>query len=186
MTPKDVRVGAFAAAAVAVACLSLLPAARPMEYRVARHFGIIGAPPPATPGQPLASLSLASLEGTPVSFSDRPGRSLVINVFTSWCPSCNQEMPAISSATASLNREGVDVVGIDQAESSEQVRRFIASYNLTYPVYIDTNQSTRTLLDARVIPTTVFVDRHDIVRYVHVGPLDTKDFVSMAKTVASE
>jgi len=106
---------------------------------------------------------------------------MLINVFTSWCPSCNEEMPALSHAAPALARDGIDVVGIDQAESSEQVQRFVQAYDVHYPVYIDADSSTRKLLGARIIPTTLFVDRRGIVRLVHVGPLDVASFLTLAR-----
>lgn len=127
-----------------------------------------------------------SLLGAPAGIERHDGRGLILNVFATWCVACNDETPGLARTAVDLQRAGIDVVGIDQAESAARVRRFIAAYRLAYPVYIDTDQVTRTLLDARFIPTTVFVDRRGIVRYVYTGPLEARQLVAMARTYASQ
>jgi hypothetical protein len=81
-----------------------------------------------------------------------------------------------------LQAAGIDVIGIDQAESGAQVSDFLREHGVSYPVYIDADQSTRTSLDARVIPTTVVVDGNNVVKYVHVGPLDVSELVALARS----
>ncbi len=158
------------------------PGVRPFAYRVARHFGFVSPPPPLKSGQALASVPLRTLDGDAASLpGDRAGHAMLINVFTSWCPSCNQEMPALSRAAPALARDGIEVVGVDQSESGDRVKQFLQAYGVTYPVYIDADSSTRRSLDARVIPTTLFVDRHGVVRYIHAGPLDVAAFLSLAR-----
>jgi cytochrome c biogenesis protein CcmG, thiol:disulfide interchange protein DsbE len=182
MTARRLRGGALIVALLfLMAAASLVPGVRPLVHRAAVHFGFVPPPPAVSAGQPLDPISLVALDGAPVSLGEHAGRGLLINVFTSWCPSCNEEMPALAHAAPLLQREGIDVVGIDQAESSDRVERFLQTYGINYPVYIDTDQTTRSRLGARVIPTTVFVDRHNVVRYVHVGPLDVTAFVAMAR-----
>jgi thiol-disulfide isomerase/thioredoxin len=182
MTSRRVPGGVLIAAAVfLVAALAIAPPTRPFVSRVVRHFT---SPTRAVaPGQPLGSMSFTALDGSTVALGKRTGRAMVINVFTSWCTSCVEEMPALSSVARNLQRSGVDVVGVDQDESADRVSNFARSFDLQYPIYIDDGQVSRFVLGARVIPTTVFVDRHDVVRAVHVGPLNAADFVAMAKSL---
>jgi len=158
------------------------PAVRPSLRRVAVQFGLLQPIRVAKVGQPLVPIGLRGLDGSPMTLGDRSDRGLVVNVFTSWCASCNEEMPALERAAPELARAGIDVVGIDQGESGSRVARFLASYGIQYPVYIDPDNSTNTRLGARVIPTTLFIDRHGVVRYIHVGPLDDTSFLALART----
>lgn len=105
---------------------------------------------------------------------------MLINVFAGWCEPCRYELPALASVAPRLEREGVDVVGIDQAESAAQVERVTQVFDLRYPTYIDVDRSTQTMLGARIIPTTIVVDRNAVVRYEHAGPLDASGFLAAA------
>ena len=183
MTASRIRRGALLALLLLfVGAIAIVPGGRALVRRAAVHFHLISPDPPLGPGRPLTGLSLENLDGADVAFPGAPGRALVINVFTSWCPSCNVEMPALSKAAPALAREGIDVVGVDQAESGWKVRQFLQTYGISYPVYIDAANDSRYSLGARVIPTTLFVDKRHVVRVVHVGPLDVASFLAMARS----
>jgi peroxiredoxin len=124
---------------------------------------------PAAPGKPLPVISLIDLSGAPATVRPQPGTTLY-NVFATWCVPCAMEMPMLSTATSRLRARGIHIVGIDQGDSIESVRSFIARYDLRYPVLIDDDKRTNALLGARIIPETVLV-RNGIVVQIFVGPL---------------
>ena len=124
---------------------------------------------PASPGKPLPVISLIDLSGAPATVRPQAGTTLY-NVFATWCAPCAIEMPALSSAAPRLRARGISIVGIDQGDSIESVRSFAARYDLRYPILIDDDKRTNTLLGARIIPETVLV-RDGIVVQIFVGPL---------------
>ncbi len=126
---------------------------------------------PASPGKPLPVLSLTDLSGAAATVRPQTGTTLY-NVFATWCVPCATEMPTLSTAAPRLRARGIRIVGIDQGDSLESVRSFIARYDLRYPILIDDSKRTNTLLGARIIPETVLV-RNGIVVQIVVGPLST-------------
>ncbi len=67
-------------------------------------------------GQPLPALSFTSVDGNAQTLGPAtiPARVTVINIFTSWCPSCKEETPAFADAardatakTASLSSASI-------------------------------------------------------------------------------
>jgi cytochrome c biogenesis protein CcmG, thiol:disulfide interchange protein DsbE len=137
---------------------------------------------PAAPGKPLPVISLVGLDGSPASVRPQPG-TVLYNVFATWCVPCASEAPTLAAATAALRARGIDIVGIDQGDAQESVRSFVARYKLQYPVFIDDEKATNTLLGARIIPETLLV-RNGIVLQIYVGPLSSQDLselVSVAR-----
>lgn len=121
-------------------------------------------------GDRLAPLRVASLYGAPYTL--RPsGRAMIINVFATWCGPCRMEAPEFGAAAARLRAQGVDVVGIDQQEDGTRVNLFARDFHLHYPLYVDTAGITHSVLGARIIPTTLFVDANGIIRWQHAGPI---------------
>jgi cytochrome c biogenesis protein CcmG, thiol:disulfide interchange protein DsbE len=173
--------GAALIAALFLVAAALSPPARPFVREAAYHLGLLSSPPPLERGKPLGGISVLTLDGSSFVLHPRAGHAMLINVFATWCPPCQEETPLLVSLAPSLRRAGVDVVGVDQAESPGKVEQFAATYRLPYPVYIDQNHTTSITLDARVIPTTLVVDRRDVVRFVHVGPLDTSQLLAMSR-----
>ena len=137
------RTGPLFPTLLAAAAIASLALGWPLVREVAHALGLHGGPVSAQAGQPLGTVSLQSIDGAPVALVHRPGRALLLNVFTTWCPSCNQEMPALQQAAAGLARDGIDVAGIDQSEDAQRVAAFASQYGLRYPIYIDPQSETR-------------------------------------------
>lgn len=150
---------------------------------LAHHFRPIARPRLLQSGEPIGRLSFTKLDGSTVALAPRAGRALLVNVFATWCPPCQLETSALAVIAPHLERSGIDVVGVDQAESTTQVERFANQYGLRYPLYIDDTNATKASLDARIIPTTVLIDRNGVVRAIHVGPLDTSEFLALTASV---
>lgn len=140
---------------------------RPLLWHAAHALGLRATPEAARPGSAFPALNLANLDGTPASLSQQG--TIVYNVFASWCPPCNAELPDLLRAHNDLKKRGVRFVGIDQGEPAGRVSSFIAMRGIEYPVVIDSSSSTTTLLGARIIPETVIVHNGTVERII-VGP----------------
>ena len=132
------------------------------------------------PGDRLAGIRVASLNGMPVALG-RTGHTRIINIFATWCTECIAEMPDLAAAARKLQQRGVDVIGIDQEESSSKVEQFAQQYGLSYPLYIDNDGITHAALGARYIPTTIVVAADGTILSEHIGPLSESDFLRLAQ-----
>ncbi len=158
------------AALFAVLLIALALAAgpgRPLLSHAAHALGLRSTPVAARPGSAFPELDLANLDGTPATLNQQG--TIVYNVFASWCPPCNAELPDLLRAHNDLKKRGVRFVGIDQGEPAGRVSSFIATRGIEYPVVIDSTSSTTSLLGARIIPETVIV-HNGKVRRIIVGP----------------
>ncbi|HZZ00185.1 MAG TPA: TlpA disulfide reductase family protein [Candidatus Baltobacteraceae bacterium] len=173
--------GALVAASLVLIALFASPTLRSQVRDVTNQLGVTSPPRPLATGQSLGTLQLTKLDGSIEGVRTRPGHRLLINVFATWCVPCREETPFLAAAAARLQREGIDVVGVDQAEPPESVVRFVQSYGIEYPTYIDPNRWSALSLDARVIPTTILIDRDNVVRTIHVGPLDESELLAMTR-----
>lgn len=124
------------------------------------------------------------LDGRPVSLRDPrfAGKVVLVNLFGSWCPNCNDEAPVLAEWSQRYRARGLEVIGLayeltGRAERDrEQVRKFAARHRLTYPLLLagtsDKQKAAETLPDLTSVvafPTTVFVGRDGRVRKIHTG-----------------
>lgn len=133
-------------------------------------------------GDRLVPIGLSSLSGSQYELAPR-GRPQVIHIFATWCGPCRLEMPAFERAAADLRAGGVAVIAIDQQESASRVADFARAFHLTFPVYIDTSDVTHTVLGARFIPTTIFVDGNGVIRWEHPGPMTPHQLFMLSQLV---
>lgn len=182
MKASRARGAALIAALLVVIALMASPTLRSLVRHAAYRLGVLSPPRPIAAGQPLGTLQLTGLDGSPEALQARPGRRLLINVFATWCVPCQSEAPLLTAAASHLRDEGIDLVGVDQAESPQDVARFLKTYRVAYPTYIDATRSSVLSLDARMIPTTLLVGSDNVVKVIHVGPLDASDLVAMTRS----
>ncbi|HEY1975365.1 MAG TPA: TlpA disulfide reductase family protein [Candidatus Baltobacteraceae bacterium] len=181
MNASRARGGALVAALLVLVAVIASPGLRSAARRVAYRLGVLSPPRAIAAGQPLGTLHLTTLDGSIQAIRVQPGRRLLINIFATWCVPCQDETPFLTSVAPRLRREGIDIVGVDQAEPAQSVARFVQSFGVAYPTYVDPNRWSPLSLDARVIPTTILVGSDNVVKTIHVGPLDENELVALTR-----
>lgn len=128
--------------------------------------------------------SFEDVEGQALS-SDDPrftGRVVIVNLFGTWCPNCNDEAPLLAAWHRRYEDQGLEVVGLafeftgDVERDREQLRRYAERYSISYPLLLagtsDKQEAAATLPDLTAIvafPTTLFIGRDGKVRKIHSG-----------------
>jgi cytochrome c biogenesis protein CcmG/thiol:disulfide interchange protein DsbE len=169
MTHRRAVLGAIALAAAAMGALAfalLRPAERastaaPRE-RVALLAEAKRKPLPQVEGEtlmpPPARVDLATLRGRPV----------FIDVWASWCPSCEEEAPMLARLWRAHGRQ-VRFVGIDTQDSRGAGSAFVRRHKLGYPHLFDPKSSLATKLGVYGIPTMFLIDRQGRIAATLVG-----------------
>lgn len=138
---------------------------------------VLGAPLGAqalAPGEPAPDIRLPTLGGPETSLAALRGRPVLVNFWASWCGPCREEMPLIVAAYEAHRRAGLQVLAVnlrDQEEHGRDVERFVAQFQLPFPVLLDQRGRIRRRYQVAGVPTSVFVDAGGAVRVVHPGPI---------------
>lgn len=123
-------------------------------------------------GKPLPMFTAPQLHDPEQTLSsdDIKGKVSVLNVFASWCIPCRQEHPYL----AALAQRGIaPIYGLSYKDKREDARAWLARFGDLYQG-IAYDLEGRVGLDLGVygVPETFILDRHGVVRYKHVGPVD--------------
>ena len=76
----------------------------------------------------MPQLALPATDGTTVRLASFEGRQTVVNLWATWCPPCQREMPVLQKAQAA--RPDVHFVFVNQGESAQQVAAYLARSGL--------------------------------------------------------
>ncbi len=146
------------------------PAARPGSYDLPLAVQDLSV------GQPAPDFIARTPDGEAIRLSDLRGSLVALNFWATWCEPCAIEMPELQNAAARYADAGLVVLGVNQAETADEVQTFMDERELTFPVVLDPDQSIAISYGLRGLPTTYWIDADGILRAKHIGML-TADLI---------
>ncbi|WP_460415426.1 thiol-disulfide oxidoreductase ResA [Planifilum fimeticola] len=108
-------------------------------------------------GQTAPDFELTTLDGKTVRLSEFRGKGVLINFWASWCKPCRDEMPAIQRVYERHRDKGLEVLGVNIAETGVTVDGFVRHLDLTFPILLDQNREVTQLYGIGPIPSSIFV-----------------------------
>jgi len=128
-------------------------------------------------GSPAPDFTLENLNGEPVVLSAFRGQPVLLNFWASWCPPCRKEMPDLQRF-ASKYGDRVQLLGVNWGESDDDVRRFLARYDVTYPNLMDRDGRAFVLYRLTGLPATFWLDEQGTIRGVWEGAMSEEDILN--------
>lgn len=134
---------------------------------------VVQAGPPSSPKEGFIApdFTLDLLGGGEVTLSELRGSPVMINIWTTWCGPCREEMPAIEKVYRSYKELGLTVIGLNltSQDSERDVSAFVQELGLTFPIALDRDGSVGKRYQLIGLPTTFFVDSQGVIKSVVVG-----------------
>ncbi len=105
-----------------------------------------------------------------VSNNDLKGEIALLNVWATWCPTCYAEHKTLQALAA----QGVIIYGVNYKDERDKALRWLNELGDPYRFNID-DEAGRLGLDLGVYgaPETYLLDKLGVIRYRHVGALDS-------------
>jgi thiol-disulfide isomerase/thioredoxin len=113
-------------------------------------------------------------EGNENTLADFRGRTVLLNVWATWCVPCREEMPTLDRLQAELGGPGFEVVAlsIDRA-GPDAVREFYSEIGIeNLALHIDPSARAMFALGVVGLPTTILIDREGNELGRLVGPAE--------------
>src|ERR1700757_2877472 len=111
------------------ACAGAVDLARKLEPLA---HGEVAALTMATAPLKLPDLAFEDGDGKPRKLSEWRGRTVLVNLWATWCLPCRREMPALESLQERLKGQNFEVVAINiDTRDLDKPRKFLKEANLT-------------------------------------------------------
>ena len=158
------------------------PACRP-AVELARKLaplahGEVAALTMATAPLRLPDLGFEDAEGKPKKLSDWRGRTVLVNLWATWCVPCRKEMPALDTLQAKLGNKDFEVVAINiDTRDPEKPKNFLKEAGLT-ALSPFSDQKAKVFQDLKAVgralgmPTSVLVDGQGCEIATIAGPAE--------------
>jgi thiol-disulfide isomerase/thioredoxin len=114
----------------------------------------------------IPNLAFKDAAGKPLKLADFHGRTVLLNLWATWCVPCRKEMPTLDALEAKLGGPDFQVVAVNiDTRDPDKPKRFLKDLNITkLAYYADPDakafQDLKAIGRAFGLPTTVLVDPH--------------------------
>ncbi|MCF6322156.1 MAG: TlpA family protein disulfide reductase [Rhizobiaceae bacterium] len=126
----------------------------------------------------LNNISFTDGEGKTLTIADWNGRTVLLNIWATWCPPCRFEMPSLEDLEVQLGGEDFEVVAVSiDLKSTDKPRAFYKEIDLNdLKFYWDGTAKIfgelKKLNLAFGMPTTVLIDKNGMALGVVNGPAE--------------
>lgn len=157
------------------ACAGALAAARRLEPLA---HGELAAVKPADTALQLPDLAFSDAAGEPRTLSAWRGRTVLLNLWATWCVPCRKEMPALDAVQARLGGPDFEVVAINiDTRNLDKPKAFLAEAGVNHLAYFFDSRA-KVFMDLKGIgkafgmPTSLLIDPDGCEIATLAGPAD--------------
>ena len=98
-------------------------------------------------------------DGTPVGIAAFRGKTILLNLWASWCRPCVEEMPALARLQAALGSANFEVIAISIDRKPEDGRSWLKANKIELPFYSDPEAKLYDAIKAPGLPVSLFIDK---------------------------
>ncbi len=134
---------------------------------------------------------VTAIDGKVVRKKDYLGKVLIVDVWGTWCPPCQMEIPHFIELQRRYADRGLAIVGlnserVDPKQAPEVVKKFVEKARIPYPCAIAPQQVLSSIPDLSGFPTTLFFGRDGAPRAIAVGARDFAALDAIVKPLLEE
>lgn len=110
--------------------------------------------------EPLPDVAFVDGTGAPMSLKDFRGRTILLNLWATWCAPCREEMPSLDRLQQELGSDTFEVVALAVDRTGlEAARKFLDEIGVkALKLYADPTTRAGSALRAIGMPTTILID----------------------------
>jgi len=137
---------------------------------------------PVVPGRPAPEFSAYDLQGTSRTLADYRGKVLLLNVWATWCPPCQQEMPSMQRLREAVPDEDFAILAVSVdaplgevdafGREGGNLEIFAETMGLTFRILHDPSGKIQEIYQTTGVPESFVVDRSGLIKKKVAGPTE--------------
>jgi thiol-disulfide isomerase/thioredoxin len=100
-----------------------------------------------------------TMDGETINNDSILGKVVLLQFWTTWCPYCKRDMPALETIGRELESQGLRVFGVNVGESKKKVKQFLEQSPRSSKVILMEDTNLAAAFEAKSFPLYVLIDR---------------------------
>jgi thiol-disulfide isomerase/thioredoxin len=101
-----------------------------------------------------------------IKIDNNQNKLYIIDFFASWCGSCKKELPLISKINKTINKNQVEIIGIDVDKNVKSGIKFQKKLNLDFRIINDPQGNVISVFNPIGMPTIYYVKNNKIIKII--------------------
>ncbi len=110
-------------------------------------------------GKPAPEMVVIDIQGKPVTLSSFKGKTVLIDFWTTWCPPCRADAPALDKLYRKYGDRDFMIVGISVNEDRATVEKFLKQNPHDFPIVLTTENEMPRPYQIGIFPTYIVIDK---------------------------
>jgi len=138
-------------------------------------------------GDPMPSFTFEIEKGKTVNIADYKGKLILINLFATWCPPCNVELPEVQTKIWDKYKDNKNFAFFvfGREEGWDKLIPYKANKGFTFPILPDVDRGVFSKFAKQSIPRNILVDQEGKIIYQSMG-YEEKEFKVMLKLIEKQ
>jgi thiol-disulfide isomerase/thioredoxin len=90
-------------------------------------------------GKPAPEFRVTDMHGKAISLAELKGKTVLLDFWTTWCPPCQADAPAIDKLNQKFGDKDLKVIGISMDEDRETVEKYLKKHPHNFPVALSSD-----------------------------------------------
>lgn len=135
-------------------------------------------------GESVPQFSFEIERGKTANIDDYKGKLILINLFATWCPPCNTELPLVQKQIWEKYSNNPDFAFFvfGREEGWDKLEPFKKAKGFTFPILPDVDRSIFSKFATQSIPRNIIVDQNGKIIYQSIG-FSEKEFAEMVALI---
>ena len=109
-------------------------------------------------GNPAPDLQATDMHGKPVSLAAFKGKTVLLDFWTTWCPPCRADAPALDKLYSKYGGRDLMIVGFSVSEDRPIVEKFLKEHPHEFPIVLTSENEMPRAYQIGVFPTYIVID----------------------------
>lgn len=137
-------------------------------------------------GDAAPDFSFQPVGGKVTSIKDLKGKVILINLFATWCPPCNKEMPSLQKDIyEAINDGNFTMFAVGREHKETELKQFAEKKKITFPLVPDPDKKIFALFAKQSIPRSFVIGKDGKIIFALFG-YDEEGFSKMIEAIKTE